>query len=150
MHNRLNDDHFKVCKDECCLNFKSDAPDYTPTIGNAKEPKDKLYGYIDISWNLQHDDSKPFDCSVRFSLDGGLTFRRCTPAEGTISLRQMRTCPHGLRYTFTWDSEADLSHARFENVRIMILVHRNDGLLLHPFAVDNRVLSSLSDVDEDI
>jgi hypothetical protein len=142
-------EHEKNCQEACCLRFKTEEPDYTPTVGNAQEPKDRLYGYIDISFNLSSDASMLMDISIRYSLDGGRTFRKCTPAEDTIPLRQLPTCPHGIRYSFTWDSEADLKHGRHENVRIMLLVHKHDGILFHPFVVDNRCLSPFARDEDD-
>jgi hypothetical protein len=146
--NRLNarhdPDHENDCQEACCLNFKTEEPDYTPSIGNADPPRDRLYGHIDIAWNLSNDNSTPVDCSVRFSLDGGLTFKKCSPGEGAISLRRLPTCPHGTRHKFTWASHKDI-RGRHGNVRVMILVHGKDGILLHPFEVSN-----LAWCDEDI
>jgi hypothetical protein len=140
-------EHEKLCREACCRDQKTDEPDWTPIVGDGKQPKEKLYGLISIKFNLQDDDAQPQAVSILYSTDGARSFKKCTPWNGSFNSRSLPTCPHGIRHTFTWDSEADLKHRRYESVRVMILVHGNNGCVLNPFTVDNRVLSPLSDED---
>ena len=105
-------------------------------VADVVTPEGAQSGQVSIDFILSGDSSE-VDVDASYSINGGLTFHRATPADGGDGTRDLSVSGMGEFHTFVWDSAKDLAGRRVSGVRVRISPEDGDSGRSEPFAVHN-------------
>ena len=81
-------------------------------------PSTTQRGNVNIGYVLTDADSETCNIVVKYSVDGGATWKTATPGPGGDGTKGLASSPSGSAYTFVWSSGNDLLNASSSNVEI--------------------------------
>jgi len=84
-------------------------------------------GSIPISYVLAHGQSLSAGISVKFSVDGGLSYADATQAAGGDGISNLTSTPEGSAHVFCWDSAADMPGSDSNEVVVSITPSTANG-----------------------
>lgn len=120
-------------------------PPEIPKLGKLPKRKtDSLRGFINVEFKLMDDGSVPLDVTIKFSLDNGETWRKCTL---NIDTDQMESSPKGVQHCVEWDSVTDIGWVYAPNVLVSVHVKGHNGFTYPAIDVFNNTFNEEPSAD---